>query len=153
MPKVVATKELTDYIGQELGRSEWLRIDQSRIDAFAEVSEDRQFIHVDPARAEKTIFGGTVAHGFLTLSLLTHLTAGLGVVPEGMMIGINYGFDKVRFLQPVKVGNEIRAVSTLLEVTHKQPGQVLLKSAVTVEIRGESRPALFAEWLTLVVTG
>ena len=152
MRKIVPLQELQDYVGQDLGCSEWLRIDQARIETFADVSEDRQFIHVDPERAGKTPFGGTIAHGFLTLSLLTHLTSDLGVVPEGMTMGINYGFDKVRFLQPVKVNDEIRACSKLLDVTEKQTGHVLLKSAVTIEIRGETRPALVAEWLGLVVT-
>ncbi|MDH3647888.1 MAG: MaoC family dehydratase [Gammaproteobacteria bacterium] len=152
MRKIVPLRELKDYVGQDLGCSEWLRIDQARIDAFAEVSDDRQFVHVDPERAGKTFFGSTIAHGFLTLSLLTHLTSDLGVVPEGMTMGINYGFDKVRFLQPVKVNDEIRACSKLLDVTEKQTGHVLLKSAVTIEIRGETRPALVAEWLGLVVT-
>ena len=153
MRKTVPVDRLTDYIGQEPGCSEWMRVDQSRIDAFAEVSEDRQFIHVDPERASKTMFGGTIAHGFLTLSLLSHLTSDLGVVPDDMIMGVNYGFDKVRFLKPVKVNDEIRACSKLLEVKQKGVGQILIKSAVTIEIRGEAKPALVAEWLGLVVTG
>lgn len=150
MPEIVPKDELADYIGKEQPPSEWMRIDQQRIDDFADVSEDHQFIHVDKEKAKQTPFGATIAHGFLTLSLLTHLTKDAGVLPEGVAMGINCGSDRVRFLQPVKVDSEIRAHVKLLEVDEKNPGQILMKSEVTVEIEGEAKPALVAEILSLV---
>lgn len=147
----VPAERLGDYVGQPLGSSEWMRIDQERIDRFAEVTEDRQFIHVDPQRARRTPYGGTVAHGFLSLSLLTYLTADFSIVPEGASMGINYGFDKVRFPQPVRAGQKIRASATMLAAVEKHPGQFLITSAVTVEILGEKKPAVVAEWIAMVI--
>ncbi|MEO1191227.1 MAG: MaoC family dehydratase [Pseudomonadota bacterium] len=138
--------------GQVLGVSDWVEIDQARIDAFAEVGDDHQFIHVDPERAAaETPFGGTIAHGFLTLALLVPL--GATVLPElaGRAMGINYGLEKVRFLAPVRAGKRVRGHFTLLELSERQPGQVLLRYGVTLEIEGEEKPALAAEWLALSV--
>lgn len=136
-------------VGTDLGASEWLRVDQAMVDAFAEVTGDRQFIHVDPAAAAKTPFGGTIAHGFLTLSLLASL------VPEGMLVlaglrmGVNYGFDKVRFLAPVPTGSRIRARHVLRGVEDKGGGRWLVTNEVSVEIEGGDKPALIATWLGL----
>lgn len=152
MKEVVPASELSAYIGKELGSSDWFLVDQDRIDAFADVTLDHQFIHVDPDKAAMTPFGTTIAHGFLTLSLLSHLTADCGLVPEGTAMGVNYGFDKLRFLQPVKVNQSLRARVKPLAVSEKAAGQYLIKSEVTVDIQDEKKPALVAEWLTLMIT-
>lgn len=152
MPKVIPAAELERHVGSDVGVSDWFEIDQKRVNAFADVTEDHQFIHVNRLKAKLTPFGGTIAHGFLTLSLLTHLTADVALVPEGTKMGVNYGFDKVRFLQPVRVGRRVRARVKLLSVTERHPGQYLTKSEVTVEIDGEDKPALVAEWLALLFT-
>jgi acyl dehydratase len=141
------------HFGADLGSSPWLAIDQRRIDAFADCTLDRQYIHTDPEQAARTPFGGTIAHGFLTLSLLTHFAEALGVRFENTVMGINYGFDKVRFLAPVKVGSRIRARARLLDAQEKRPGQFLVRQEFTVEIEGEAKPALLAEWLTMAITG
>ncbi len=138
-------------IGSELGVSGWIRIEQARIDAFADTTEDHQFIHVDPGRAAATPFGGTIAHGFLTLSLLPRFMADIGGGMEDAMMGLNYGFDKIRFLAPVKVNSRVRARAKLLDVQEKAPKQFLIKQEITVEIENESKPALVGEWLTMVM--
>lgn len=138
--------ELQARVGQELGVSDWFTVDQARIDAFAECTEDRQFIHVDPEKARATPLGGTVAHGFLTLSLLSAMAANALEQPE-VQFAINYGFDKVRFLSFVKSGKRVRGRFTLLELVEKRPGQWQGKFAATVEIEDEAKPALSAEWL------
>ena len=138
-------------IGSELGVSGWIRIEQARIDAFADTTEDHQFIHVDPGRAAQTPFGGTIAHGFLTLSLLPRFMADIGGGMEDAMMGLNYGFDKIRFLAPVKVNSRVRARAKLLDVQEKAPKQFLIKQEITVEIENESKPALVGEWLTMVM--
>jgi acyl dehydratase len=141
--------ELEAGIGKDLGVSPWLEVTQERVDAFADVTEDHQFIHVDPDRAAKTPFGGTIVHGLLTLSLIVHLC--LERVPKlrGTRLVLNYGFDRVRFVAPVRVGKRIRASTRLAEATQRKPGQVLVKLDVTIEIEGEDKPALTAEWLSL----
>lgn len=148
----VTLAELEGRIGEELGVSDWITVDQARIDAFADVGLDHQFIHVDPVRAAaETPFGGTIAHGFLTLSLLAPLAdSGL---PElaGRAMGINYGLEKLRFLAPVRAGRRIRARFRLLDVSRRKPEQILLRYGVTIEIEGEDKPALSAEWLGLSV--
>lgn len=149
--QVVPADELVQHVGTETGRSDWFTIDQERIDAFAEATEDRQWIHVDREAAEGGPFGATIAHGFLTLSLLSHLSTEAAIVPQGAAMLINYGSDKVRYLNPVKVGSRIRSVSTLKDVAEKSPGQILLTSSVVVEIEGEERPALVADLLTLAI--
>jgi acyl dehydratase len=141
--------ELDALVGNALGTSEWLEIDQQRVNAFADVTLDHQFVHVDPERARATPFGGTIAHGLLTLSLIVHLC--IGFVPRlaNTTLLVNYGFDKVRFAAPVKVGSRIRASGRLTSVTERSAGQVLMKIAVTVEIENQGKPALLAEWLSL----
>lgn len=141
-------KEIQAKIGAELGCSDWLLIDQSRVDRFAEVTQDHQYIHVDPRRAAATPFGGTIAHGLLTLSLLPCITEQVEMVTGASMV-INYGFDRVRFITPVKVGSRVRGRVSLLSAEERSPGQLMLKVVVTVEIEGEKKPALVAEWLTL----
>ena len=144
-------------LGQPEGASEWFLVDQARIDAFAEVTEDRQFIHVDPAKAaELSPWGVTVAHGFLTLSLLSHLAEQVPQDPraaEGIVMGVNYGFEKVRFVAPVKVGSRVRASSVLAQVDQKDPSTLQVTRTMTVEIEGEAKPALVAEWVTRLVYG
>ena len=144
--------EIRARLGEEVGTSSWLRIDQARIDQFAEATEDRQFIHVDPAAAEQTPFGGTIAHGFLTLSLLSRMAAEAMLVPEGLKMAVNYGLDRVRFLAPVRSGARVRGRFTLDSVEEKAPGQWLMRHTVTVEIEGEDKPALTAQWLGLMFT-
>ncbi|MBF8747704.1 MaoC family dehydratase [Pseudomonas putida] len=148
MPHVPVT-ELVQHVGKELGRSDWLKIDQQRIDLFAEATGDFQFIHVDPQRAANTPFGSTIAHGFLTLSLLPMLMEDILLLPEGLKMVVNYGLDSVRFVQPVKVDSKVRLKLELREVTEKRPGQWLLKATATLEIEGEEKPAYIAEPLTL----
>ncbi len=143
---------LDDFVGRELGVSDWLTVDQARIDAFAACTGDRQWIHVDPERARReSPFGTTIAHGLLTLSLLPTLREQIGVVPEGVAQVLNYGSDRVRFLTPVKAGARIRARVTLTSAEPKGPGRVLLKTENTVEIEGEDRPALVADTLVLLM--
>jgi len=145
--KNVKPEDIPSLVGTELGVTEWMEIDQERVNVFAEVTEDRQFIHVDPEKAKMTPFGGPIAHGFLTLSLLSHFSADAGFALEGAQMGVNYGFEKVRFLTPVKVGQKIRGRYTLKSCEEKRPGQYLFCYGVTVEIEGEDKPALIADWL------
>ena len=149
MPAAITVSQLPSLVGSELGVSEWLEIDQERVNAFADATLDHQFIHIDEERAAATPFGGTIAHGFLTLSLLPHFLGEASPEIEGTMMAINYGSDKVRFLQPVKVGSRIRARSELAAAAEKRPGQWLLNQRVTIEIEDESKPALVAEMLML----
>ena len=151
--QVVSRDELLGMVGTELGTSDWFTIDQERINEFADVTVDHQFIHIDEDRAEKTPLGGTIAHGFLTLSLITHLTSQIGVSPENTQMVFNYGLDRLRFINPVRAGSKVRAHTTLMDVTEKQPGQLLIKTGVTVETEGEEKPALVAESLMMAVTG
>jgi acyl dehydratase len=145
----VPVNELSQYVGKELGRSDWLKIDQQRINLFAEATGDFQFIHVDPEKAAKTPFGTTIAHGFLTLSLIPMLMLDILVLPGGVKMVVNYGLDSVRFIQPVKVDSKVRLKVDLSEVIEKKPGQWLLKATVTLEIEGEEKPAYIAEPLSL----
>ncbi|MEZ5894664.1 MAG: MaoC family dehydratase [Parvularculaceae bacterium] len=145
----ISPDKIAEYIGKEIGVSDWVLIDQERINQFADVTEDHQFIHIDPEAAKKTPFGTTIAHGFLTLSMLSKLASGSVVVLEGIKMGVNYGFEKVRFVAPVKSGKRIRGRFTLMAADSKVPGQWSLKYAVKVEIEGEDKPALIAEWLTM----
>lgn len=149
--KLVAKEELQNMIGQEMGASEWFQIDQARINAFADATLDHQFIHVNPEQAKHTPFGGTIAHGFLTLSLLPYLQTSMPdlVVPKGLKMGMNYGFDKIRFLAPVKVDARVRAVAKLKEAVEKNPGQFLLTAEYAVEIEGQPKPALVADWMVM----
>jgi acyl dehydratase len=144
--------EIRARVGSEVGISSWLTIDQARIDAFAEATDDRQFIHVDPTAAARTPFGGRIAHGFLTLSLLSRMAADAMLIPEGVKMSLNYGFDRIRFLAPVRSGKRVRGRFTLDSVEEKAPGQWLFRHTVTVEIEGEDKPALSAAWLGLIFT-
>lgn len=139
--------ELKGMIGKEVGTSKWFVIDQGRIDQFADVTEDWQYIHVDPEKAKETPFGTTIAHGFLTLSMLSAMVYDGGPEVDGVVMGVNYGFDKVRFVSPVKEGARVRAVFTLNDVTDKGPNEIQTTLGVTVEIEGQDKPALVAEWL------
>jgi acyl dehydratase len=149
---VASLDEIRARVGSEVGVSSWLTMDQGRIEAFANTTEDRQFIHVDPEAAAKTPFGGTIAHGFLTLSLLSRMAADVMLVPDTTKIAVNYGLDRVRFLSPVKSGRRVRGRFTLDSIEEKAPGQWLLRHIVTVEIDGEDKPALTAVWLGLMFT-
>lgn len=153
MSKTIDKKALEGLVGSDLGRSDWFTVDQERIDRFADVTLDHQYVHVDAERARQTPFGTTIAHGFLTLSLLVHLC--LDFIPklEDTRLMVNYGFDKVRFIAPVKVGSRIRAHGRLSRVDERKPGQFLLGVDVEVEIEGEAKPALVAEWLSLHIVG
>ncbi|AZU04905.1 nodulation protein N [Glycocaulis alkaliphilus] len=147
---------LEQYAGRigETVTSDWFEVDQARVNAFADVTLDHQFIHVDPKRAAKeTPFGGPIAHGFLTLSLLSHFAESTLPPLPGKVIGINYGFDKVRFLSPVRVGSRIRGKFTLAKAEERKPGQIQLVQSCSVEIEGTDTPALAAEWLSLIVYG
>jgi acyl dehydratase len=148
---IATFQEIRARVGQEVGVSSWLLVDQARIDAFADATEDRQFIHVDPAAAAATPFGGTIAHGFLSLSLLSRMAAEAMLVPEGLKMVINYGFDRVRFLAPVRSGARIRGRFILDSIDEKAPGQILMRHSATVEIENEDKPALSAQWLGLVI--
>ena len=149
---IATLDDIRSRVGQEVGVSDWITVDQSRIDAFAEATEDRQFIHLDPAAAAQTPFGGTIAHGFLSLSLLSRMAADAMLVPETTKMAVNYGLDRVRFLAPVRSGKRVRGRFTLDSADKKAPGQLLLRHTVTVEIEGEDKPALTAQWLGLIFT-
>lgn len=139
-------------VGQPIGTSAWFLVDQARIDAFADTTQDHQFIHVDPARAQaESPFGGTIAHGLLTLSMLSAMAGDAWPRIEGERVGINYGFDAVRFLAPVRAGRRIRGHFVLKDLRPKEPGRWLRVVEVTVEIEDEARPALVAQWLAMSV--
>lgn len=147
---IATLDEIRSRIGQEVGVSGWLTIDQQRIDAFADSTDDRQFIHVDPDLAAQTPFGGTVAHGFLSLSMLSRMAAEAMLVPDSLRMAVNYGLERVRFIAPVRSGKRIRGRFVLDSVEEKAPGQVLVRHTVTVEIEGEDKPGLTAQWLGLL---
>jgi acyl dehydratase len=148
---IASIEEIRGRVGAEIGVSGWILVDQARIDAFAAATEDPQFIHVDPEKAALTPFGGTIAHGFLTLSLLSSMAADVMLRPEGVKMAINYGLDRVRFLAPVRSGKRVRGRFTLKSLEEKRPGQWQFLHAVTVEIEGEDKPALLADWIGMVV--
>ncbi len=150
---IVASQDLAGMVGSELGISSWITVAQDRIDTFADVTEDHQFIHVDKAKAAMTPFGGTIAHGFLTLSMLSKFAEETGIVVKDVKIALNYGFEKIRFLSPVPSGSKIRGRFTLKAVDEKKPGQFLLTYGVSVEIEGSDKPALVADWLAMQITG
>jgi acyl dehydratase len=135
-------------VGEEIGVSDWMTIDQERIDAFADLCGDHQFIHVDPERAAKTPFGGTIAHGFLTVSLLTWFAVGVRPWIEGTKHGVNYGFDRLRFIAPVPSGSRVRGRFKLTSLEERVPGEITQHYEVTVEIERNTRPALVADWVT-----
>jgi acyl dehydratase len=153
-PKPPRSMTIDRYIalaGTEIGVSRWFAIEQKRIDAFAEITEDRQFIHIDPVAARASPFGGTIAHGFLTVSMLSALAYDALPEIERRAMGVNYGFEKLRFLSPVPAGARIRGRFKLDSVTARSPIEFLSRNIVTVEIEGGAKPALVADWLTLSV--
>ncbi len=147
---IASIEEIQARVGEEVGVSDWILVDQARIDVFADVTEDPQFIHIDPEAAAKTPFGGTIAHGFLSLSLLSRMAADAMLRPERVKMGVNYGFEKVRFLAPVRSGKRVRGHFKLLRFDEKRPGQYQFVHEVTVEIEGEDKPALIAEWIGML---
>ena len=149
---IASLDEIRARIGTEIGVSDWIAVDQQRIDAFASTTEDRQFIHVDPAAAAQTPFGGTIAHGFLSLSLLSRMAADVMQVPDTTLMAVNYGLDRVRFIAPVRAGSRVRGRFSLDAVEDKAPGRLLLRHTVTVEIENHDKPALTAQWLGLIFT-
>ena len=153
MATVVTKGELLGMAGRESEPTSWFTIDQDRVDQFADATGDHQFIHIDPEKAARTPLGGTVAHGYLTLSLLPMLSEEIVVLPQGLLMAFNYGLNKLRFPNPVRVGSEVRLRTKVLDVTEKSPGQILVTAAATVEIRGEEKPGLVAETLSMFVVG
>ncbi len=144
---------ISQYVGQELGVSEWITINQERINDFADFTGDHQWIHVNVERAKReSLFGTTIAHGYLTLSLAAALSMELGIIPAGVSEALNYGLDKVRFLAPVKSGSRVRDRVVLLAAEQQGKGRILLKFRNTIEIEGEAKPALIADALSLLVT-
>lgn len=151
--KTLPKNEMMNTVGMKLEPSEWIELSQQRINNFADCTEDHQFIHVDEVKAKGTPFGGTIAHGFLTLSLLAGLIEKIGITPENTVMGMNYGFDKVRFLAPVKSGKRVRMVGEVLNVDQKDQNRFLTKIGVSIEIEDEDTPALAAEFLLMSFTG
>ncbi|OAJ55069.1 nodulation protein NodN [Paraburkholderia ginsengiterrae] len=150
--KEYSLAKIDDFVGRELGLSDWVVVDQARIDAFAQCTGDQQWIHVDVERARReSPFGGTIAHGYLTLSLLAALAIEIGLIPEDASAGLNYGLDKVRFMTPVKAGARVRNRVTLVSVEKKGGGRVIVKTMNELQIEGEDKPALIAESLAMLV--
>jgi acyl dehydratase len=149
MPEFIALDDIAPLVGQDLEPSDWFEMTQERVNQFADATNDHQFIHVKPLKAKFTPFGGTIAHGFLTLSMITHLMTQNAPVPKGLKMTINYGSDKVRYIAPVRVGKRIRAQQKIVDITEKKPGQWLFKTEVSIEIEGEDKPALVAEILMM----
>ena len=147
---IVKPEDLKDYVGKDIGTTEWFKVDQDRIDKFADATEDHQFIHVDSEKATP-IFGSTIAHGFLSLSLVAGLGKDTALVVEGAKMGLNYGLDKVRFLSPVPVNSEVRITMKCLDITEKNTNQYLMKTEVTMEIKGVEKPAYVAVTLSMFV--
>jgi len=138
-------------VGHEVGVSSWHLVDQGRINLYADVIEDHQFIHIDPERAKKeTPYGSTVAHGFLTMSLMSIMSYEVMPVIEGTTMGVNYGFDRLRFISPVRAGSRVRGRFTLVEAKLRKPTELQSRTNVTVEIEGEEKPALVADWIGLI---
>ncbi|WP_159819973.1 MaoC family dehydratase [Colwellia sp. 20A7] len=149
MPTMIKKDQIADYIGFQSAPTPWHVISQEQINQFADCTLDHQFIHVDEEKAKATPFGSTIAHGFLSLSLLSHFAEDFSVIIDGFYMGLNAGFDKVRFLQPVKVNSRVRAHAKTLVIEEKKPGQYRLCTEVTVEIEGCDTPALVAEWVSV----
>ena len=152
MFKIVKPSEIDTVLGTEVGVSDWVTIDQERIDKFADATMDHQFIHVDPEQATP-VFGSTIAHGFLSLSMVAGIPFDqeIGMVLDGTKMGLNYGLDKVRFLSPVPVDSKVRIRMKCIDVTEKNPGQYLAKTEVTMEIKGIEKPAFVAETLSMFI--
>ena len=148
---LVPAEKLVEYVGQEIGSSDWFEVDQDRIDMFADATLDHQFIHIDSEKATP-LFGSTIAHGFLSLSLVPHLTSQAVLAPENLKMVFNYGLDKVRFINPVNVGSKVRTHSKCVSVDDKGDGRYLMKTEVTMEIEGVEKPAYVSETLSMFVT-
>ena len=149
---VASLDEIRSKIGSDIGSTDWVEISQERIDAFADVTIDPQFIHVDPERAAAGPFGGTIAHGFLTLSMLSWMSNQVVLLPPNAKLSVNYGFERIRFIAPVRAGKRIRGHFRLASFVEKQAGQWQNVHEVTVEIEGEEKPALVAEWIGRIFT-
>lgn len=145
----VTREDLQDVVNKDTYTTDWFEVKQEQINQFADCTMDHQFIHVDPEAAAKSPFGTTIAHGFLSLSMLSYFAETFGTMIDGVYMGVNYGFDKVRFIAPVAVNSKIRASAKLIEAVEKKPGQFMLTTEVTVEIEGSDKPALKAEWITM----
>jgi len=148
--KILNIDQFINSVGLKSEPSSWFVMDQDRINTFADCTEDQQFIHVDEEAAKNTPFGGTIAHGFLTLSMLAKMAEDVLITPQGTVMGMNYGFDKVRFLAPVKAGKRVRCHSEIADIDQKDEKRFLVKQNITVEIEGEDKPALVAEWLNML---
>ena len=148
---LVPAEKLVDYVGQEIGSSDWFEVDQDRINMFADATLDHQFIHIDAEKATP-LFGSTIAHGFLSLSLVPHLTSQAVLAPENLKMVFNYGLDKVRFINHVNVGAKVRTHSKCVSVDDKGDGRYLMKTEVVMEIEGIDKPAYVAETLSMFVT-
>jgi acyl dehydratase len=149
MTTIIIKENIDNYIGFKAESTPWHQVTQNQINQFADCTIDHQFIHVDEEKAQQTPFGSTIAHGFLSLSMLSHFAEDFSVIIDGFYMGLNAGFDKVRFLQPVKVNSRIRAHAKTLSIEEKKPGQFRLCTEVTVEIEGCDTPALVAEWISV----
>jgi len=143
----VTREELQNHVGKAAQPTDWFTVTQEQINQFADCTLDHQFIHVDPKKAKETPFGSTIAHGFLSLSMLSHFAESFSLVIEGVYMGVNYGFDKVRFISPVKVDSRIRCHATVIGAVEKKPGQFMITTSVEVEIEGSDKPALKADWI------
>lgn len=148
---LVPAETLVDYAGKEIGSSQWFEVDQERINQFADATLDHQFIHIDSEKATP-LFGSTIAHGFLSLSLIPHLTSQVVLAPENLKHVFNYGLDKVRFINPVNVGSKVRTHSKVVSVDDKGDGRYLMKTEITMEIEGADKPAFVAETLSMFIT-
>jgi len=152
MAELAPVEKLKEYVGKEIGVSDWVQIGQDRINAFADCTDDHQWIHVNTEMAKKGPFKTTIAHGYLSLSLIPFLSAQNRVLPTGIKMAINYGLNKVRFINPVKVGSKIRNHAVLKELSQKEGGKILMTVENTIEIEGENKPALVAECLSMFFT-
>ena len=149
--KVIERENISELVGHQTEASDWLEITQSQVNQFADCTFDHQFIHIDEERAKSTPFGGTIAHGFLSLSLLSHFLGQIGIVINGAHTFINYGLDGVRFLAPVRVGKRVRSQAVIESIDEKNPGQFVVRYNVTVEIEDEDKPALVANFITMQI--
>ena len=149
MPKVIKKTEIEQYVGHICEPTDWFEVTQEQVNVFADCTLDRQFIHIDPEAAAETPFGGTIAHGFLTLSMLAYFSQSFSLSIEGSYMGVNKGFNKVRFVAPVAVGSRIRCHTTVAEINEKKPGQYDFKMDISIEVEGGDKPALVAEWLSV----
>jgi len=149
---IINKENIDQYIGKQLETSDWHEITQQQINQFSNCTLDHQFIHINPEAAKKTPFGATIAHGFLTLSMLSHFSESFAVTIKDSYMNINAGFDKVRFIHPVKVNSRIRALAKVANIEETKPGQVLLQMDITIEIENEEKPALIAKWNCMQMT-